>query len=489
MRLPRPRSLSGLIVLGFLLVSLPLLAGVVSAALQMTRLSQSSERLVIHGVQGTQYSQALLQRIAAMERSARLYQVMGKPELLAVFDENLERLQSILDGIEALPGEDAPTRLSQSIRLTAESISQALTNGSQTSIETSLGEFARLSDAAGELSMLASRQIDQELRAVQQETERVRRRLILQTAALVPISLALAIAFGLLLRRPMSDIDSAIRELGHGRLETPVHVRGPSDLRALGEQIEWLRLRLQEVTEERERFLRHMSHELKTPLATLREGSELLLDGSVGALSREQREVADIVRENCLRLQRLIENLLSYTAWQAHAGELSVTRFSLDRLARSVVDSHRLALATARLELRYEVDQFEIEADYGKLKLVLDNLFSNAIKFSPDGSQLAVSARLEPANRCVIEIADSGPGVTDEDRPRIFEAFYQGEASSGGYLRGTGIGLSIVKEFVTAHGGSVELIADDQPGALFRIDLPQKQPDGRRDPLQNVTAA
>ncbi len=90
-------------------------------------------------------------------------------------------------------------------------------------------------------------------------------------------------------------------------------MRGPADIEKLGRQLEWLRLRLLELAQERNRFLRHMSHELKTPLANIREGTELLMDGAVGELASGQREVTGILRENGLRLQRMIENLLSFS--------------------------------------------------------------------------------------------------------------------------------------------------------------------------------
>ena len=113
-------------------------------------------------------------------------------------------------------------------------------------------------------------------------------------------------------------------------------VQGPVGPQALGRQLEWLRVRLLEIAEERNRFLRHMSHELKTPLANIREGTELLLEGAVGSLGSEQREVAGILRDNSLRLQRLIENLLSYSEWQANARRgLEVSEIGLQPLVKS----------------------------------------------------------------------------------------------------------------------------------------------------------
>jgi two-component system sensor histidine kinase GlrK len=258
---------------------MPLLAGVVSAALNITRLSDSSERLVLHGVEATRYTQAIVRQIAAMERSARLYQLLGRSELLDVFDENRRRMNTVLDALERLPGDGARPGLIAELRRQTEVIATGLGSGGRLEVAAALRNFGALSQVGGQLSVLASRQIDRELVRLQEDTKRARTRLLWQSAALVPISLGLAFVFTLLLGRPIRDIDEAIRKLGHGELAEPIKVKVTTDLEALGRQIEWLRRRLLEVSEERERFLRHMSHELKTPLANIREGTELLLDG------------------------------------------------------------------------------------------------------------------------------------------------------------------------------------------------------------------
>ncbi len=275
---------------------MPLLAGVVSAALNITRLSASSERLVLHGVEATRYTQAIVRQVAAMERSARLFQLLGRTELLDVFHENRRRMDTVLAALERLPGDARRRGLIDELRRQTASIAAGLESTERADVAAALRAFGPLSQTGGQLSVLASRQIDRELIRLQDDTERARRRLLWQSAALVPISLGFAFVFTLLLGRPIRDIDEAIRKLGHGELAEPIKVKGTTDLEALGRQIEWLRQRLLEVSEERERFLRHMSHELKTPLANIREGTELLLDGSVGALSQGQREVTGILQ-------------------------------------------------------------------------------------------------------------------------------------------------------------------------------------------------
>jgi two-component system sensor histidine kinase GlrK len=257
-------------LLGLLLVSLPLLGGVLSAGLEISRLADSSERLVLHGVQDTRYSQALVRQVAAMERSARLYQLLGRPELLDVFHENHRRMQAVLDGMATLPGAPERNELLEGTRDRAARIALGLASREADARSSALREFGALAQDTGRISLLASQQINRELDGVRAGTEQARKRLLWQAAALVPISLGVAFAFALLLGRPLRDIDEAIGNLGLGRLDVPVSVRGPpTDLEALGRQIEWLRQRLREVAEERERFLRDDWPQLRQRLRRL----------------------------------------------------------------------------------------------------------------------------------------------------------------------------------------------------------------------------
>ena len=217
--------------------------------------------------------------------------------------------------------------------------------------------------------------------------------------------------FALFLARPIRQIDAAISSIGHGQLSEPVKVQGPSDLQALGRQLEWLRVRLQDIAEERNRFLRHMSHELKTPLANIREGTELLMEGAVGSLNGEQREVAGILRDNSLRLQRLIENLLSYSEWQAKRSDLEVGEIRLLPLVKSAIETYQLPINAHSLRLDLQVPDLTLVADREKLQLILDNLISNAVKFTPDGGTITLRAAYDGAGRnLVLDVADTGPG-------------------------------------------------------------------------------
>ena len=210
-----------------------------------------------------------------------------------------------------------------------------------------------------------------------------------------------------------------------------------------------------------------MSHELKTPLANIREGTELLLDGSVGQLDIQQQEVTGILRDNGVKLQKLIENLLTFSAWQTHTAALELSEFELKPMVFSVLSQHRLVFSNKKIKLQLAISAINVLADEGKLKLVLENLLSNAIKFTPSGGTIHVGAGME-GHDLVIDVSDDGPGVHPDDGDRIFEAFYQGRRPQGGPVGGTGIGLSVVAECVQAHGGSVDLVRGEATGRPFQ---------------------
>jgi two-component system sensor histidine kinase GlrK len=316
--------------------------------------------------------------------------------------------------------------------------------------------------------------MNERLNALQENTRNAQRTLAWQSAALIPGTFVLVLFFLLLVGRPMRQIERVIRELGQADYSHPIQITGPADIETLGRQLEWLRNRLKESTDEKNKFLRHMSHELKTPLANIREGTELLLDGSVGNLDHQQQEVTGILRDNGIKLQKLIENLLTFSAWQTKTASLELSEFELKPVVFSVLSQHRLAISNRKIKLHLEVSPISIRADEGKLRLVLENLVSNAMKFTPEKGTIHIGAEME-GDRLIIELADTGPGIAPEDTERVFEAFYQGRRLQGGPVGGTGIGLSVVLECVQAHGGSVGIIDGDWGGAHFRVELPLRR--------------
>jgi two-component system sensor histidine kinase GlrK len=334
--------------------------------------------------------------------------------------------------------------------------------------------FAELGALADRVASQSNAQIDVQVAQLEAQTQQARRRLLLQAGLLVPLTIVAIIVLTVAVGRPLRQLDRAISELGEGTFTNQIAVAGPHDLERLGGQLEWLRQRLLDLAHERNRFLRHMSHELKTPLANIREGTDLLMDGAVGELDSNQREVAQILRENGIKLQRMIENLLSFSAWQTSSVGLETTQFRLRPVVKQVLENQQLTLLSQRVRLDVRVEDVTLVADRSKVRLILENLVSNAVKYSPKGGTIHLRARTagELAELLELDVADSGPGIPVEDRAHVFEAFYTGRASKSSAVKGTGIGLSVVLEFVSAHGGTVQIVDGEFPGAHFRISMP-----------------
>ncbi len=470
----RPKSLSGLMLLGLALLALPLLVAIVTAALQFRTLSSRGQRIVLQGVTAARESQKLFSEIDSLDRTSRLYDVLDDSKLLQAYKHQDEALSATRRMLYRQAGAPARRTLIQLAAMQRRIRHLVLTTppgiaAAQTAAFTR--HFATLGALVDRIARQSNQQIDAEVASLQALTERARELLFWQAALLIPLTVVAISLLTLLVGRPLRQIDQAIRALGHGSLHQGITVSGPDDLERLGKQLEWLRQRLLDLNAERDRFLRHMSHELKTPLANIREGTELLMDGAVGALDSNQREVTAILRDNGIQLQRMIENLLSFSAWQTSTVGLDASEFRLRPLVRQVLESQQLTVLSQRMRLDVQVQDVTLVADRGKVRLILENLVSNAIKYSPKGGTIHIRA-CTFGQHLVLDVADTGPGIPQDEREQVFRAFYTGRAVNGISIKGTGIGLSVVLEFVTAHGGTVQIVDGEFPGAHFRIRMP-----------------
>jgi two-component system sensor histidine kinase GlrK len=473
MQWPRPKSLTGLMLLGLALIAGPLLVAVVDAAIQINQLSKASQELVRQGVNSARLSRSLIADISQLSRTVRLYQILIDPTLLDSYRNTDQRLAATRTQIAQLL-DDAPTqKLLDDFATMHDEIARAMASPApaSTDFQGILARIDRLNDLADRISESGNALVDARLAELDQQTANTQKRLFWQSALLAPLTLIAILALTLSIGRPLRAIDRAISELGRGTFSRPIEVPGPRDLERLGAQLEWLRLRLLDLAQERNRFLRHMSHELKTPLANIREGAELLMDGAVGPMDNAQREVVAILRDNGIKLHRLIENLLSFSAWQKESVGLDLSDFRIRPLVKQVIESQQLTVVSQRVRLEVKVDDLMLRADRGKVRLIIENLLSNAIKYSPKGGTVYLHAAKQDT-QLVIDVADAGSGIPAEERARVFEAFYTGRPPAGVQVKGTGIGLSVVLEFVNAHGGTIEIIDGEYPGAHFRIRMP-----------------
>jgi signal transduction histidine kinase len=213
-----------------------------------------------------------------------------------------------------------------------------------------------------------------------------------------------------------------------------------------------------------------VSHELRTPLTSIIGYLDLL--GTDEPLNEEDTRYVEIVRRNAARLQRMVEELLFLSRVDAGGIELDLAEVDVVDLAKAALGSADPAAAAKRIALEYEgPEALHARADGNRLGQVLDNLISNAIKFTPERGRVLVSLGRE-GDSLVASVADTGVGIPQAEQARLFERFFRSSATRD--VPGTGLGLTIARAIVDSHGGEIEFRSVPGEGTTFTFTLPQK---------------
>jgi signal transduction histidine kinase len=265
---------------------------------------------------------------------------------------------------------------------------------------------------------------------------------------------------------------------GHKNLITAkLHIEAVTDsYRELAEKnsrLEDSYARLKELDRLKSNFLATMSHELRTPLTSVIGYSEMMLEGLGGPLTAEQREYLGIIMEKGENLLQLITSILDISKIEAGRVRLVLSEVDASQLMR---DAAATVLPLARkkgVKVGCEPAVLpKVMADRDKLRQCLVNLCSNAVKFTPAGGTIKVSAEPMPGDRLAIHVRDSGIGIAEEHLAKVFDVFFQVDGSSTREYGGAGLGLAIVKSFVEAHGGEVAVRSTAGAGTTFTLVLP-----------------
>jgi signal transduction histidine kinase len=219
-------------------------------------------------------------------------------------------------------------------------------------------------------------------------------------------------------------------------------------------------------------FVASVSHELRTPLTSIRGYVELLLTGEGGDLTDEQERFLTVVDRNADRLLSVVGDLLFVSQVEAGVTSLEPRLIELVGLVKESVDAARPAADAKGINLELTAGVVAVvEADRLRLAQVFDNLLSNAIKFTPAGGRVAVRV-LAVGKRAVVEVSDSGMGISAEDQLLLFTRFFRSAAANQRAIQGTGLGLAITKAIVDSHGGAIRVRSDVGQGATFSVELP-----------------
>lgn len=310
-----------------------------------------------------------------------------------------------------------------------------------------------------------------------------------QAEAVTEQLVLLALVFGIALAgiasytvlRPLRQLQSHIKRIGRGNFRTSLNIRAPSELRDLVDAVNWMGTRLQELDDMKGEFLAHVSHELRTPMASIQEGTHLLLDEIPGPLSQEQRTTLRIMADSSRRLITLISTILDLSKMDAGMMEYRIVPTDLKRVADMSVNKVRLLADAKHVQLLVEApaQHVWVKADALRIEQVLDNLLSNALKFSLEGGIVKLLMKPDPkAGVLEVSVSDGGPGIQAEDLPHIFERFYQGRTKAKHATPGSGLGLALAKKVVEAHGGRIWIESEVKKGTTVRFILRAAKQEG-----------
>jgi two-component system sensor histidine kinase GlrK len=469
-----PRSFTILVIVAMGVLIVPLASGLINVVHVLQGVVDTQRQFTRSSLAITRDVRQIVESVSQLQRAAGQYHLLQDAEFRPALRTSFDELQTRLTQLDAQLV-DAPSRATlATLQTQSRSLYRQLQPGTFLDSERFHAldpQFDTLHAAARMLLTQADAAVQRELQALETTVQTTRQRLILLALALIPLTLLLAAVFSWMINRPIKQLKSSIQQLGRADLRPLPTISGPQDIVELGREIDWLRQRLQALEEQKLRFLRHVSHELKTPLASLREGVALLGDELAGSLNPRQRSIVNIMDSSSRELQKRIEDLIRYSGMMRDATLPPLAPQALAVALETVLARQRLALDARHIAVETQLDAATLHTDRGQLETVLDNLLSNAIKFSPEGGRILI--RSEPADGTVmLLICDQGDGIPEPERTRIFEPFFQGTRQPATTVKGSGLGLSIVREYLLAAGGSVEVIDSPPWSTCFRLTWP-----------------
>jgi signal transduction histidine kinase len=231
--------------------------------------------------------------------------------------------------------------------------------------------------------------------------------------------------------------------------------------------------RLSELNQMKANFVANISHELRTPLTHVKGYLELLSTESLGSLSAEQKNALQVSQRAAGRLESLIDNLILFSLAARGEMTLRLSPVNLNKVAGEVVNYSRAKAQDRNVNLRIDVkpDLPNVKADEEKISWAILQLIDNAIKFTPAGGLVTLSIQPETGTLITVSISDTGIGIPANRLEEIFEPFHQLDASSTRRYGGTGLGLALVRDIVTAHGSLIEVVSEEEKGSTFRFPL------------------
>ena len=335
---------------------------------------------------------------------------------------------------------------------------------------------ARLQELAGGIAARAEADFER-ARAI---STAARQSTVLAVAIAVVLTALLATWTTRAVTLPLRRVGAAMSEVAEGRFELPADLPydRKDEIGDLAVSFQTMTRRLAELDRLKAEFMGVASHELKTPINVIRGYTELIEEELAGEITEHQREIMQRIGEQTRVLTRQVSRLMDISRLETGSYVLEPETVLVEDLILGVQRAFEVLAAEKGVEFATEIEEgtppaVEVDVDIVRDE-VLSNLVSNALKFTPEGGRVSVTTRGD-GGLLVIEVADTGPGISPEHRGHVFEKYYQVERSRS---VGSGLGLAIAREMAEAHGGTIDLLDKEPPGATFLVRLPARLPTG-----------
>ena len=476
---------AGLLVL-LVLTSFSFALGVVWYSKQMT------EVIIEKDLKAREIERSVVDLILSMERNRKKYFLLDKAEYKAHFYEDVERFRHELVQLEALGLSDQEKTAWNKLQERFEDYLRR----DPFSVREDRPPAEGISDLplAEVHGLLRLNQDRMDLRIAQMnrlEDKTIQVGVFWATLSLVAAGL---LAFFLIrsITRPIDLLRRATTKISEGKFTHRVDLRTQDELGDLADAFNEMAYQLKRLDDMKAHFVAIVSHDLKTPLTSMKEAVDLLLEEAVGPLSPKQRHLLEINAGGIQKLAEFVDDILNLTRMEAGLVPLHQTWFDPQRLVEEKLDAFRLLAERKqiRLSVTHQPDPLpHLLGDAGRLEQVLANLLNNAIYFTPSGGTIAVKVEYvspkelplwtkkdpkeDKTKRWLkVSISDTGEGIPKEEWKRVFDKFYQIQKASN-RCSGSGLGLSIAKYIVEGHQGSIWVEDSSDKGTTFVFALPQ----------------